>query len=67
MEREIERLEHENALPIEDPGSQPDWQWYAGQGMPNSVDWARGCMHTHHYGVVLDDEDVEKLDSEDLK
>ena len=65
--REIERLEQENALPIEDPGSQPDWQWYAGQGMPDSVDRARRYMYTHHCGVVLDDKDVEKLDSEDLK
>ena len=64
--REIERLEQENALPIESPGSQPDWHWYAERGIPDSVDRAQRYMYTHHYGVVLDDEYVEKLDSEDL-
>ena len=62
----IHHMERENRLPIENPGSQPDWIQLMRDGIPDTGDQTRHYAYTHYLGVVLDTSEVDALTFEDL-
>ena len=62
----VSDMEERNKLPIENPGSQPEWLQLMREGIPDSADQARHYAYTHHLGVVLDPAELRALTFDDL-
>ena len=62
----VHDTEERNELPIENPGSQPDWLQLMREGIPDSADQARHYRYTHYRGVVLDPDELRALTFDDL-
>ena len=62
----VNDMEERNKLPIENPGSQPDWLQLMREGIPDSADQARHYRYSHYLGVVLDPDELRALTFDDL-